>query len=229
MTPKLEDQPTRDSTSAEGAMQPYRTGARVSHCLVFIESGTASRYVDSNQPALLADAMTSSGYAPGSAPGLIEPTDTRTAIAELRRLSGLTWERLAKVLGVSRRSLHFWASGKPINTANEERLFRMLAVLKAADRGSARENRAMLLTEQRGVIPVDLLAMGRCSEFLDLVGRGPGRPSSARSPLSEEASAARRPLPPEDLVDALQDRVHRDEGVGRAVRTLRHRRRKHDG
>jgi hypothetical protein len=32
-------------------------------------------------------------------------------IAEIRHLTGLTWEQLAQVFNVSRRSVHFWASG----------------------------------------------------------------------------------------------------------------------
>ncbi len=40
-------------------------------------------------------------------------------------------------------------------------------------------------------------------------------------PLSKEAADARRPLPPEMLIDALHDRVHRDVGRGRAAKTVR--------
>ena len=36
----------------------------------------------------------------------------RQEIAELRSLSGLTWEQTARLLGVTRRSVHFWASGE---------------------------------------------------------------------------------------------------------------------
>ena len=37
---------------------------------------------------------------------------TGTSIMELRRLSGLTTDQLARIFNVDRRSLHFWASGK---------------------------------------------------------------------------------------------------------------------
>ena len=50
--------------------------------------------------------------------------NTRQAISELRRISGLTWEQLGELFEVSRRSVHFWASGKPLNAANEQRLMR---------------------------------------------------------------------------------------------------------
>lgn len=44
--------------------------------------------------------------------------------------------------------------------------------------------------------------------------------------LSAEAKAARTPLRPEELVEALHDRVHRDPGRARAARTVRNSRRR---
>jgi len=147
--------------------------------------------------------------------------DARTALSELRRLSGLTWEQLSQVFGVSRRTLHFWASGKPLNSTNEHRLYRLLWAIRQADRGTARSNREMLLTHQRGIIPIDLLVEGKYEKFLQLVGKGPGRKSNTLKPLSRDAWEACKPQPPEELVDALQDRVHKDIGRGRAARTVR--------
>ena len=37
-------------------------------------------------------------------------------IFELRRLTGFTWDELALLLSVTRRSLHLWANGGPIMT-----------------------------------------------------------------------------------------------------------------
>lgn len=39
--------------------------------------------------------------------------------------------------------------------------------------------------------------------------------------ISEEARAARAPRPPEELVGALQDRVHRESGATRAAKSAR--------
>lgn len=47
----------------------------------------------------------------------------------------------------------------------------------------------------------------------------------ARAELSAEAKAARKPLPPEELFDAQNDRVHREPGRARAARTVRNKRR----
>jgi DNA-binding transcriptional regulator YiaG len=44
---------------------------------------------------------------------------TQQAVNELRKLSGLTWEQLATLFNVSRRSVHFWASGQSLTSANE--------------------------------------------------------------------------------------------------------------
>jgi hypothetical protein len=44
---------------------------------------------------------------------------------------------------------------------------------------------------------------------------------SERKKLSAEARAARRPLAPEELVDARHDRIHSDPGRARAARTVR--------
>jgi len=130
---------------------------------------------------------------------------TNSAIMELRRLSGLTWDQLATLFNVTRRSLHFWASGKQVNAPNEERLRRVLAVVRKADR-------ALLLEDRDGMVPLALLASGAYEDFLDLVGTGPGRRDLKLAPLSPAALEARKPQRPEELAGALQDRVHVDKG-----------------
>lgn len=153
---------------------------------------------------------------------------TSAAVAELRRLSGLTWEQLAGLFDASRRSLHFWASGKPINAVNEEHLRRALFAMQQADRGTAQKNREMLLHDKGGTIALDLLCRKQYGEFLRLVGQGTGRVVRNLQPLSREARQARKPLSPAQQLDTLHDRAHIDIGRGRAARTLRNTRRKRD-
>jgi DNA-binding transcriptional regulator YiaG len=153
-----------------------------------------------------------------------EPLSSGSAIMELRRLSGLTWAQLARLFGVTPRSLHFWASGKPLTPANEERLHKLLATIRKLDRGSARENRSLLLSVRRdGIIPFDLLVAGQYEQVLALLGsrRTPGRLKP--STLSVEAREARQPLPSEELVGALPDRPHKDTGRVRVPRVARRR------
>jgi DNA-binding transcriptional regulator YiaG len=143
------------------------------------------------------------------------------AIGELRRLSGLTWDQLARLLDVSRRALHFWASGMAMTPANEERLGRLLGVVRQIDRGSASENRAVLLGARGdGTVPFDRLAEGRYEEVVDLLGPG-GPPRKPRMKVSAAVLAERAPRPPEELVGALHDRIHHELGTVRKVKIAR--------
>jgi DNA-binding transcriptional regulator YiaG len=150
---------------------------------------------------------------------------TREAVSELRRISGLTWEQLGQMFAVSRRSVHFWASGKPLNAENEKRLLQVLDIIRTADRGDARSTRSALLDVYDGTSAFDLLVTERFDEARARLGVGAGRPRPVLGELSAEAKAARAPLRPEQLVGALQDRVHRDPGRARAARTVRNSRR----
>ena len=150
---------------------------------------------------------------------------TRKAISELRRISGLTWEQLGQLFEVSRRSVHFWASGKLLNAGNEECLMRVLDVVRGADRGSARRTRAALFDTSAGTTPFDMLVAQRFDDARAALGRGQGRSAPKLAELSPSAKAARAPLPLEQLVDAKSERVHREPGRARAARTVRNKRR----
>ena len=54
-----------------------------------------------------------------------------------------------------------------------------------------------------------------------LLGRGPGRRRLTLRPLDAKAAAERTPLPPEALIDAMNDRIRRDVGRVRLARTVR--------
>lgn len=49
-------------------------------------------------------------------------TDTASAVRRLRDRSGLSWEELARLFGVSRRSVHNWVTGGQLNSLHVERL-----------------------------------------------------------------------------------------------------------
>lgn len=150
---------------------------------------------------------------------------TSDAIAELRRTSGLTWDEIGRLFGVSRRSVHFWASGKPMNAANEQHLLRVIDIVRRADRGDARGNRAVLFEVSADGTPFDLLASKRFEEAEALIGRGPSSRRLTLRLLDAKAAAERAPLPPEALIDAMNDRIHRDVGCVRPARTARNVRR----
>ena len=75
------------------------------------------------------------------------PKSDSELVISLHDRSGLTWEQLAKTIGVSRRSLHMWAAGSTVTRAHRvamERLDRLIARINMAPN----ETRAKLL-EQR--------------------------------------------------------------------------------
>lgn len=66
----------------------------------------------------------------------------------MRRLheeSGLTWEQLGRVFGVSRRAVHLWANGSRMNAANTETLAELVAVVRELPGTAPEQRRAELL------------------------------------------------------------------------------------
>lgn len=70
-------------------------------------------------------------------------------VESFRSVSGLTTDQVARLMGVSRRSVHNWLSGGPMTRANEERLSRLLEVTQGLA-GSPSERRAQLLDSSGG-------------------------------------------------------------------------------
>jgi DNA-binding transcriptional regulator YiaG len=211
------------STSAYGAMKHSETHPFISSRIFLASSSTSASITSFGQDWLRAALeLTTSGV---NLPSTSSTEVTQKAIHEIRRLTGLTWEQLAKLFNVSRRTLHFWASGKRLNSFNEEQLNLLLDTIRYIDRGSASLNRNLFLMPFRdGTVPFNLLIAGKYREVKNLLGSGnvPQRPKL--NPLSEDAIKSRTPISPENLVDALQEPIHREVGRSRPVRSVRSRR-----
>ncbi|WP_310488161.1 hypothetical protein, partial [Chamaesiphon sp. VAR_69_metabat_338] len=149
---------------------------------------------------------------------------TQQNVNELRKLSGLTWEQLATLFGVSRRSVHFWASGEPLSSANQEKLNRTLDAVEYISRGSASNNRSLLMgIADDGKSYLELLAAGEFDRVKHLLGAGNAPKQPTLGQLSPAAEMARMPPNPADLVDALQDSIHQEVGKSRAAKSARSR------
>ena len=127
--------------------------------------------------------------------GSIMPVDSIVSqISEIRTLSGLTFEQLAFVMGVQRRSIHNWMAGGNVKPSHRQQIGSVLAALRHIDRGSARENVNMLLSPLvGGSIGLDLLREGRFDDLMRVAGKGAGRPEPkrvdrSRTPLRGEES-----------------------------------------
>jgi hypothetical protein len=148
----------------------------------------------------------------GAIAGAPEGFRARDAIFQLRRLTGLTWEELAALLSVTRRSLHLWANGGRINAPNERHVRDLLMAMRELDRGTARENRALLLAPLRdlGATVGDLLRSGHFGDALTLVGRGRGR--ARPPPVTGETAWKPEKLSVADMLGTSADRIHTDSG-----------------
>lgn len=177
--------------------------------------------------AFVSSATTSRHHHALQAVSPVERTNVETAaaVAELRRRSGLTWDQLAQLFGVSRRSVHFWASGKALSADNERDLFHVLDIVRSADRGEVRATRAAILEVEAGTSAFGLLTVRRFADAASRLGAGAVPPRPGLGLLSPAAKAARTPLPPAELVATADDRVHREPGPTRAARTVRQPRR----
>lgn len=143
-----------------------------------------------------------------------EPSPMQAAVAELRKRSHLTWEQLARIFGVQRRSLHFWARGTRPSFENTERIQRLLIILRHVDTGDPERTRAQLLRPiQDGTSVYELLCGGRDEEVLAILRSSRRQPQpmslnerSRRPPaLSSEVRERRRGFAPTELLDTKHD------------------------
>ncbi|MET3769366.1 DNA-binding transcriptional regulator YiaG [Marisediminicola sp. UYEF4] len=59
------------------------------------------------------------------------PATIPAAIAELRASTTFTWDQVAKLFGVSRRTVHLWAAGGNMASRNEEHLAALIQEVRA--------------------------------------------------------------------------------------------------
>ena len=144
------------------------------------------------------------------------------AILEIRRRSGLTWEQLSELFNVSRRSIHYWANGKPLSSQHEKNVRNTLLAIRHVDNGNQRDTRNRLLSIDDGESIFDLLANQKYEDVYRLVvGTASDMASRNRISLSKDEWNRRRPPRPELLLDALQDRPKISPNKARAVRPMR--------
>lgn len=70
---------------------------------------------------------------------------TAQTVRHLHDTSGLTWEQLSKLLGVSRRALHLWASGGTMSAGHEAILRRIVAIIDKLPATNQTQRRAAIL------------------------------------------------------------------------------------
>ncbi len=144
-----------------------------------------------------------------------ELPDTQRLVRELRRRSGLTWSDLARIFGVGRRALHFWANGASLADHNADRLRRVVEVVRQLDQGDPKRTKERLKSPGAdGRAVVDLLADERFGAALasEAPAGDPSHPRRVRKRpprMSAEIRRQRRDFAPEELLGAApSDEYH---------------------
>ena len=114
--------------------------------------------------------------------------DAAAALAELRRRAGLTWDQLAELFGVSRRSVHFWASGRPLTAGHLAHLSESLEIVRRLDHGDPGATREALFAPRAG--GSSLFACLKTSRY-----------GECRTAIAEAGVVARPILPPAEPAD----------------------------
>lgn len=197
MSPLLTEPGTASSAPSP---PPRETRAPSPRALLALPGGlTGSGY---DEPVVLAEAVTAAHLARSlpadPAPGAeaLEPAET---IGELRELTELTWDETARLFGVSRRTVHYWASGHTAMTAARQR--RLNQVIEVITNFGAAPTRmqAALRSSVDGRSIIEIIAMG-------------APPGLIRAHLASRLGPGRRrrtaPVPPLELLPE-QPRDHR--------------------
>lgn len=141
----------------------------------------------------------------------------------LRKTADLTFEELARLLRVSRRSIHLWENGQPVSRASETAIEEAVRFLESlGDLPPAVLHGILLTPISRGTCVIDqvlrdpkqALAAARVSQT-----RPHGMPV-----VSKAARMERAPTSPIVLLSAVEVPVQSDSGKGRRVaKTVRNR------
>lgn len=190
---KLEESPKRDrwgrSVEEEPAAYVYVVGEWfIRDCVGFYETHTSSsvdriaRILDTSETILpTASAAETSEAIPSE-------------LHEVRRLTGASWEQIARLMGVQRRSIHHWMSGKEINRKNRERLGNLLATLRFIDRGNTEANRRLLHGKSAGGTTLfELLSREAFARVREMAGKDQGTPTRGWRKIDDQKAAAYAP------------------------------------
>ncbi len=176
-------------------------------------TSVSTPYIDQNPHLYVLD-ITDAGLGvppPPQSPNLVEQwvRASAEAITEIRRISGLTWDQIGEIFGVDRRTVHFWASGRPLRKTNHERLLRVYEVIRRADTGDPALTRALLLDTSQGRMLKDLLADQEWGQTDHRVaGREPLPGIQGPPPLSMVERKARRSTKFVDTLESSDEPIH---------------------
>lgn len=93
------------------------------------------------------------------------------SVRSLRQRSGLTWEELARIFGVTRRTLHNWSVGGQLSATHARDLARVIALVHDVDTGNPKTTRSSLLApRENGTTLFDRLVVRRGNTIIPVSG-----------------------------------------------------------
>jgi len=127
-------------------------------------------------------------------------------LRSLKRLSGLTWDSIATLVGTSTRSLHLWRQGGQISEARLRRVSDLEETIKYIDPGSGLKMKQLFsrIEPTSNLSSFQLLESGEFQAVRNFLGKGRGRRDMRH--LTEEENALFTPLPVSVLISQKQFR-----------------------
>ncbi len=147
-----------DYTSVPGTKEVLDAAQRLLELLrrQVVADSTTSLSAPTRRSILLSDSQATTVWLEAVLPTKSAPE----LLDEVKDASGLTWDQIARLMGVSRRSVHLWLSGRPLSAENEERLHTIREIVRSVGGRSQVEVRSKLLDKSGGASVLDLLAAG---------------------------------------------------------------------
>ena len=147
-----------ESPTASGGQfmgRPRGPGRRVRG---FLEDLTSASVAQPSWVALLDSTSTTAAL---DFPTMPTKPPQVNALEEIKRRSGFTWDQLARLFGVGRRSMHHWMNGQPMTHDHEDVLHHVREIIGLIDDTNPLVVRAALRDRSRGASIIDLVADGR--------------------------------------------------------------------
>ncbi|WP_156893148.1 helix-turn-helix domain-containing protein [Actinokineospora enzanensis] len=124
---------------------------------------TSGFWVPSNAPS---NSLTVRSTIHSPSPG--QETSSAALIKKIHSDSGLTWEQLAKIFGVSRRALHHWTNGGRLNAANLQKLHELSMTVGQLEGGPENRRTHLLMPGDQAKSIYDLLRADNSSSETDI-------------------------------------------------------------
>ncbi|WP_245364229.1 hypothetical protein [Sinorhizobium americanum] len=130
---------------------------------------------------------TASGVSPTVLAGQV---DVPRMLAEVKRITGFSWEKIGGLVSCSRQTVYNWTQGEAIKPENVKQVVALHETITHIDRGSQSETAALLATSFGGRTIFDMITAGEFATARRLAGKGVGRPTARWTP-TERASSGR--------------------------------------